>query len=186
MVDSFRVNDAEGDAVEAAFPVDDAVEDTVKSDTPLIALRARRDAIVKEMFKDIPVPRWDNPYIYMRFTPVSSTKFASVIERRRKQKGEDWGLNATADIMVASCIGVYAKYDDADDAEKFSLRVNDAGGAWTKIDTDLARALGLDPETSNAAETCRALFLADGDLNAVADKLLKWSNIANTEADEDF
>ena len=184
MVDTFTVSGGNDDVEDAAFPADDVAEVEAPAETPLIALRARRDAIVKEMYLDIPVPRWDNPYLFMRFTPVSSVKFSSVIERRRKQKGEDWGLNATADILVASCIGVYAKYEGDDN--EYSLRPNDSTGKMTKIDTDLARALGLDPGATNSTETCRALFLAEGDLNAVADRLLKWSNIANTEADESF
>ena len=53
-------------------PDEVVVTETLVSDTPLIGLRKRREQIVRELFTDIKVPRWNAPEIYIRFKPVSA------------------------------------------------------------------------------------------------------------------
>jgi hypothetical protein len=167
------------------FPADDegAVNDApVAVVSPLISLRERREQIVNDLYIDIKVPRWDDPSIFVRFRPVSAMKLNAAIERRRKQKGEDWTLLANADVLIDSCIGIYAIFDGED--HKYSLRHNDAQGKWTKFDKDLADSLGVEAE--RATDTLRALYLTEGDLIDTANKLFRWSNISGDEADETF
>lgn len=152
-------------------------------ETLLIGLKKRRAQIVNEMFTDIKVPRWESPEIYVRFKPVSATKLNATIERRRKMKGDDWSFLANADMLVDSCIGIYAVMD-GDTDNKLSLRLGDPKGEWTKFDTDLAEALGV--EVTRAVDACTSLYLTEGDLIDTSNRLFKWSNISSDEADETF
>jgi len=151
--------------------------------TPLMSLKDRRKKILDELFIDIQVPRWDEPEIFVRFKPVSALKLNASIERRRKRGGDDWSLLANADVLVDSCIGVYAVMS-SDKEQHLSLRPGAPKSPWTKFDSDLADALGADVD--NAADTCIALYLTEGDLIETANKLFRWSNIANDEADATF
>jgi hypothetical protein len=147
--------------------------------TPLISLKNRRQAIADDLYLDIRVPRWESPEIYVRFKPISATKLNATIERRRKTKADNWTFLANADMLVVSCIGIYAQVEGSDG--KFSLRENDANGTWTKFDKDLAQALGID--ANSAVESCVGLYFSEGDLLDTANKLFRWSNIAGEEAD---
>ena len=159
-------------------------EAEVKLDlSPLAALRTRREQLVNELYIDVKVPRWESPEIYIRFKPVSAVRLNSAIERRRKQKGDDWSILANADMLIDCCIGVYAVVD-GNYEEKLSLREGNPRGPWTKIDKDLAFALGVEAE--RAVDACLGLFFTEGDLIDVSNKLFKWSGIAGDEVDEDF
>ena len=164
-------------------PDEVVVTETLVSDTPLIGLLKRREQIVRELFTDIKVPRWNAPEIYIRFKPVSAMKLNSTIARRSKEKGTDWSYLANADMLVDSCVGIYAVVD-GNEENKLSLRLDAPNSAWTKFDPDLAAALGV--EVVRAVDVCQALFLTEGDLIETANKLFRWSNIANDEADETF
>jgi len=150
--------------------------------TPLISLKERRKQIVNDLFIDVKVPRWDEPEIFVRFAPVSATKFGAAMERRRKQKAEDWTLLANIDMLIDSCVGVYALLPDSD--EKLSLCPGSPYGEWTKFDTDLGESLGI--TATRASDVCRSLYLTEGDLIDTANKIFRWSGLANEEADEAF
>ncbi|MBU6232603.1 hypothetical protein KGP36_08320, partial [Patescibacteria group bacterium] len=133
-----------------------------------------------------------DPEIYVRYAPIDAVKMGKALDRRSKQKGEsgkvldDWGIRANADILINSCVGIYMVFSDAPD-EKLSLREGDPNGTWTKFDTDLADAMGFDVDRSDAAVSCvRSLYMTDGDLGDATDKLMKFSNMSNGEADEAF
>ena len=91
--------------------------------TPLISLKERRKQIVNDLYTDIKVPRWDDPEVFVRFKPVSATKFAATMERRRKSKSTDWTFLANVDMIVDSCVGVYCLIEGNE--RKFSLRLED-------------------------------------------------------------
>jgi hypothetical protein len=178
-MDNFSIQNAEENGFEPEYEVGDAAP----SVTPLLSLKDRRNQIVNELYVDLQVPRWESPEIYVRFKPVSATKLNTSIEYRRKSKTADWSFLANADVLVDSCIGIYAVMEGNVD-EKLSLRPDDPQGSWTKFDSDLAKALGLD--VNRAVDTCIGLYLTEGDLIETANKLFKWSGIANEEADETF
>ncbi len=161
----------------------DAAQGAPAPVSPLAALRARRDKIVGELFIDIRVPRWNEPEIFVRFKPVSTTRLSAAIEKRRKSKDENWSVLANADVLIDSCFGIYAVMPE-DPETKLSLRPNEPHGKWTKFDPDLCQALGL--EANRASDAVLGLYLTEGDLIETANRLLKWSNIASDEADEAF
>lgn len=165
------------------FSEQTAVPGFVPPASPLLSLKKRRESIVNDLYIDIQVPRWDEPEIFVRFKPASATRINSIIERRRKQKAENWSLLTNADVLVDCCVGVYGISPD-DPGTKLSLRENDPYGSWTKFDHELAEALGV--EVSSNADCCIALYMTEGDLIDAANKLFRWSNIANDEADETF
>jgi hypothetical protein len=169
--------------VETELENDSLQSGGLAEDSPLAALRDRRAQIVNDLHTDIKVPRWDEPELYVRFKPVSAVKLNKAIERRRKVGGEDWSLLANADMLIEACIGVYAVVD-GNTENKLSLRVNDSKGAWTKFDTELSDAIGLDAQ--RASDVVLGVYLTEGDLIDTANKLFKWSGIAGDEADESF
>jgi hypothetical protein len=161
------------------------VESARVEETPLLALKNRRTEIVNDLFVDIKVPRWESPEIYVRFKPVSNTRLNATINRYQKdaKNGQDWSFLANAQMLIDSCVGIYAIVDGNEDV-KLSLREGDPYGKWTKFDTDLAAALGI--QANRATDSVIGLYLTEGDLIDTANKLFRWSNIANGEADETF
>jgi hypothetical protein len=179
----------------AAASVDVPTPDT-SGVSPLMSLRARRDQIQKELYLDVKVPRWDEgggPSVYIRLSPAAPSFFGKVIEQRKKQRATqpDWMVNANADVLIKHCEGVFLIEEpnlspkDALPEQMLSLRDGDPSGVWTKIDMDLAAALGLDSSVGTV-RTIRALFFTEGDLIQVANKLAEYSGITQGEADEDF
>jgi len=154
--------------------------------TPIVSLKARRAEIIKYLYKDIQVPRWDNPEIFVRFNPVDVTELNEAVNRRRKQGLKDWPQRANADVLINACVGVYAVFPDSPDV-KLSLREGDPYGEWTKFDKALAEALGIEVTDGDAAvATARGLYMTDGDLGDTTERLLKFSNLSNEQADETF
>jgi len=180
MVD-FKINDDGSETTAVAGDV--VAEVQAPTTTPLASLQARREQIVNDLYVDIKVPRWEDPEIYVRFKPVSTIKLNAAIERRRKQKGDDWSLLANADMLIESCVGIYAVFN-GDTENKLSLSTTDPNGKWTKFDPELAKALGVDAQ--RATDSVQALYLTEGDLIDTANRLFRWSNVANDEADETF
>lgn len=150
---------------------------------PIVSLKDRRKAIVDDLFIDVQVPRWDEPEIFVRFKPISSSKLDAAVEKRRASKADNWATMANADALVQACIGIYGVFPNDPD-KKVSLRPGDPDGEWTKFDPDLAEALGVPAPT--AADTVLALYLTEGDLVMTASKVFRWSGIASEEADSAF
>jgi hypothetical protein len=180
----FEVED-EG-ALGAAWPEAEVLNDT-GDETPLFQLKARRDNIAKDLTRPFRVPRWEDPEIYCDFTLIEPSILAKALNKREKQKNrpDDWVAWAYADVLAPAVKAVYAVLNN-DTEVKYSLRENDANGSLTRIDTDLAVALGLDPISTNASATFRKLFFSEGDLIELANRVFKWSSIVNEEADETF
>jgi len=163
------------------------VDDQLVETTPLLSLKKRREQIVNDLYIDIKVPRWDNPELYLRFKPVSATKLGHTIEKyqakAKADKNTDWSFLANAEMLLDACIGVYAVMN-GDKDNKLSLRPNEPHSPWTRFDEAMADALGI--EAARATDVVVATFFAEGDLIETANRLFRWSNIANNEADETF
>ena len=160
--------------------------------TPMFSLKARRAEIVSNLYIDLKVPRYSEPELFVRYSPVDAVKMGQAWDKRSKQKDEkgkvldDWGIRANADMLIASCQGIYAVFADNPE-EKLSLREGDPYSKWTKFDKDLASSLGLvTPASDPAVATVRAIYLTDGDLGDATDRLMKFSNISAAQADETF
>lgn len=165
----------------------EAESEIVTETTPIFELKSRREKIAQELVKSFRVPRWEEPEIYCEFSIIEPSDLAKALQKREKQKNrkDDWVSWAYCDILAPKCKRVYAVMDDNHDTI-YSLRKGDPTGEPTKVDHDLARALGLDPAEVTASETFRKLFFAEGDLIDFATKVFRWSSIVNEEADETF
>ena len=176
----------EEEAVEPEWPAEESEMGNPGS-TPLFQLKTRRDEIAKELVKSFQVPRWEQPEIYLEFALIDPSTLAKALQKREKQKNrpDDWVARAYADVLSLNCKSVYAVME-GDHSVRYSLRPDDPTGRPTKVDHDLSRALGLDPVSSNASDTFRALFFSEGDLIEVANQIFRWSAVVGEEADENF
>ena len=165
----------------------EATVEITDDDSPLFELKSRREKIANELVKSFQIARWDNPEIYCEFSIIEPSALAKAIQKREKQKNrkDDWVAWAYCDILAPACKRVYGIVNE-DFETQYSLRKGDPNGAPTKVDHDLARALGLDPNEVSAAETFRKLFFSEGDLIDFATKIFRWSSIVGEEADETF
>lgn len=182
----------------AAEPADQlAAPRRAAAGSALLSLRARKQQMAELLYTDLRVPRWgevdDGPAIWVRYGPASPSEFSDRIEKMQKNKNrpKDWAVNANAQVLVSSCIGVFA-IEGADDYEyekeqrpRLSLRDDDPHGDWTKFDPDLAYSLGLD-EHAGAIAVVRALYLTEADVTSTATKLLQWSGMVLPNQNKDF
>lgn len=154
--------------------------------TPLFSLKQRREEIAKALTIDLKIPRWDSPELFVRYHPIDNGELQEKIAKREGQRPrpKDWSTLTNADILISCCEGVYACLG-SDYEEKFSLRLDDPNGPWTKFDGELAVAIGL-PVDAKATQIVRAVYLTDGDLIDAANKLLEFSGQSNEEINKDF
>ena len=169
-----------------AWPVNNEMHSPTDG-TPLFELKSRREKIANELVKSFQVARWDAPEIFCEFSVIEPSALAKALQKREKQKSrkDDWVAWAYCDILAPNCKSVYAVMNEDNDT-RYSLRKGDPEGAPTRVDHDLARALGLDPNEVTASETFRKLFFSEGDLLDFANKVFRWSSIVGDEADETF
>lgn len=162
-------------------------DEGARSSAPSIlsSLKERRQQVVNEQVLRLPVPRWDNPKIVVRYKPVDHgfIKAAQVrVEKASRDKQAEIELEANADILIRGCVGVVAILD----GEEYSLRPGDENGEPTLFDKDLADNLGVTgvggkPPTARAV--VRALFITEGDILSAANELIQFSGYRETEAD---
>ena len=165
--------------------------------SPLINLRAQRQAKIDALHLDLEVPRWSETgpaHVWIRYRPADMTVALTAPDKRRAQGRPNWLELATADILVDACVGVYTKVDGT----AYTLN---GDGQWVRFDPDrahsdewvsvsgtrapeLAAALGL--EAKSAVEVLRALFFSSGDLMAHSGELNDFSSRAAPKADEEF
>lgn len=145
-------------------------------------LKERREQILQTEHLDLPVPRWSDPEIVVRYKPVPHRYFAAGQKLVDKTTGKDKAkieVQANIDVLIQGCTAVFARLDGQD----YSLRPGDPKGDFTTFDPDLAENLGLG-DGATARETVMALFLVDGDIMSHAASLAKFSGYRETEADE--
>lgn len=149
-------------------------------------LRDRREQIAEEQLKVIPVPRWSNPEVFVRYRPVEHDELrkAQRLVERAKQNRSAAEVNSNADVLIRACVAVFARLEGRD--EEMSLRPGDPTGELTTFDRDLAANL-LGPEeaeNATARQVLRALFFTDGDILSHAEALVNWSGYRTRETDE--
>lgn len=185
-------------AAQAPAPADPAAMPSpapAAVDSPLGLLRDRRQKLLQQLYTDIRVPRWGDdggPSIYVRYGPAQPSVFQERIEKVQKQqnKPKDWMVRENAQVLVTSCIGVYAVEGDAplegeDTRTKFSLRDGDPSGAWTRFDPDLAESLGL-PTNCGAIAVVTGLYFTESDITSTVARLLRWSGAVLPQDNQDF
>jgi hypothetical protein len=105
-------------------------------------LKERREQILQKEHLDLPVPRWKDPEILVRYKPVPHRYFAAGQNIVDKATGKDKAkieVSANIDILLKGCTAVFARLDGQD----YSLRLGDPKGDFTTFDPDLAENLGL-------------------------------------------
>lgn len=151
----------------------------------LSSLKERRQQVLEEQVLRLPVPRWDNPTIVVKYRPVEHSfirRGQSAVEKAGKDKQAEVELNSNADILIRGCAGVVAILE----GREYSLRRGDEHGDPTLFDQDLAENLGVEGsggKPPTARQVVRTLFLTDGDILSAASELIRFSGYRETEAD---
>lgn len=144
-------------------------------------LKERRQKVVEAQVLSLPVPRWTDPNIVVKYKPVDHEVIRQAqqrVEAAPANKKASVEVDANADVLIRGCLGVVGVVD----GEEYSLREGDPNGEPTLFDADLANSLGLGKST--ARQVVRALFIAEGDIISAAGKLGQWSGYREAEADE--
>lgn len=153
-------------------------------------LAQRRQEVAEDQVLTIPVPRWSDPTVKVRYGLLDSDtldKGRQALEKAQKNKGKgnrvaEANLNANIDILVAACQAVFAELDELPE-ETFSMRIDDENGQPTLFDPDLAAALALH-DGATARQVVKALFISDGDIMAHASEVVEWSGYKRAEMAE--
>lgn len=147
----------------------------------LTSLKERRQQVLEEQVLPLPVPRWDNPVIVVKYKPVEHGFIRAAQDRVKKasnDKKAEVEVDSNADMLIRGCLGVVAIVND----KEYSLRSGDEEGEPTRFDSDLAANLGLEGKAT-ARQVVRNLFITDGDILSAANELVKFSGYRETEAD---
>jgi hypothetical protein len=146
-------------------------------------LKERREQIKQSATTDLPVERWTDPEIFVRFKPVDHGIIRAGGNRVESAQPKDKArieVEVNSDVLIRGCVGVFARIN----GKEYSLRPGDPRGDWTKFDADLAENLGLN-EDSTAREVVKALYIFDGDIMSTAAKVAEFSGYRDKIADEE-
>jgi hypothetical protein len=145
------------------------------------SLKERRQQVLEEQVHILPVPRWENPTIIVKYKPVEHgfiRRGQEAIKKAPKQKQFEIEIDVNADVLIRGCTAIVAVIDGVE----YSLRPGDPNGEPTVFDRDLAENLGLD-DRATARQVVRALFLTHGDILSAANSVIQFSGYRDTEAD---
>lgn len=145
-------------------------------------LAERREEIIQGEQLVLPVPRWEDPEVLVKYKPIDHGHIRAAqtrVEKAPKAKKFQVEVEGNIDLLIRGCLAVVAKLD----GEEYSLRPDDPEGDPTVFDSDLAENLGL-PEQATARSVVRALFITEGDILSHAKSLVEFSGYRETEADE--
>lgn len=151
----------------------------------LFSLKERRQEVLEEQILHLPVPRWENPAIVVKYKPVEHSFIRAAQERVRKasnDKKAEVELLSNADMLIRGCVAVVAVVD----GKEYSLRPGDEHGEPTRFDQDLAENLGVEgigDKPPTARQVVRSLFITDGDILSAANEVVKFSGYREAEAD---
>lgn len=135
-------------------------------------IAARREELLKEQVTVLPIPRWDDPEIFVRYHLVSHEEIRACLSAIEKAKGKEKGkveLLANCDVLIKACDGVFVKEGD----KEFSFDPDGPNEPLTRFDDRLALALDMD-EHSTARQVVRKLFLAEGDILTTAGTVMEF------------
>lgn len=157
--------------------------------SPLANLRQRREAIAAAQVEDLPVPRWEDPVIVVRYRPGDHAVARRCMDRVEKAPKKDRArveVEANADFLVHACVGVYARIGGQPHActgpDEWTPIDPDTWDGWDRFSPHLGVTLGA--ATESARSVVQALFFTDGDLISAAGHIMSWSGYKETEADD--
>lgn len=151
----------------------------------LSSLKERRQQVLEEQILRLPVPRWENPTIVVKYRPVEHSfirQAQTKVEKATKDRRADVEVGANADILIRGCAGVIAVID----GKEYSLRPGDEHGEPTLFDQDLADNLGIDGsggKPPTARQVLQTLFITEGDILSAASEVIRFSGYREAEAD---
>lgn len=141
------------------------------ADSLLKGLKARRDAIAVDNFKDIPVPLV--PDLYLRIRTLDHEFLEK--QRRRLDKAST-GARAAVEINVnAAIIGAATS--------EVLIGIGDDQESYDLLGPEIREEFSLD-ERASAAEAVRALLLRDGDVVTLAAAVMDHSGYSVRAIDE--
>lgn len=150
----------------------------------LSQLGERREQIRMRETLDLPIPRWSDPEIIVRYRPIEHAQIRraqQAVEKAPKRDQFEAEVNGNIDLLIRGCDSVVARIDGQD----YSLKPGEPKGEFTKFDKDLAENLGL-AEDATARQVVRKIFFTDGDIMSHAAGLVQWSGYRETEADSEL
>jgi hypothetical protein len=173
-----------------------------ESTSQIASLLERKAKILEAMHKDFEILGWDSlggEKIYLRVRPITSDEFSGAINHERDAGLDDdrKGFLNTVDWIVTATTAVFAKTENCD-CEQKALKAKQPFDRCTHMkaltgtpdgplagfsDPKLAEMLGCD---SRASAVCEALFLREGDLLTIGNKVLVFSGFAPGVANSDF
>lgn len=164
--------------------------------SPLASLSKRKAEIAKSLHLDLPVPRWSEPRIIVRYRPMTGDEVDASLNAVATAKGGPKGRSAAGQRaivrdLVSTCIGVYFDMGgetytlDRDDPENLlPLDSNAEQPDWIRFDPTLGAALGVEEDSASAV--CKAVFHTDGDLLGHHVQLTEWSGFTSRQVEEQF
>jgi hypothetical protein len=185
--DAAKIDDEAGRLAAQAGDDFSIVEVESHGVSPLDGLRDKLREASEKLYVDLEVPRWQELIgirVFVRYLPLSPAYANATSLKFEKIGGDDWQIQANAQLLVKYCVGVYVQDRTGD---KLSMRPGDPDGPWTKFDDQLADALGPSRvKERSAIGTCRGLYWTDGDVTAAALALADWSTKISEQAEKDF
>lgn len=176
-------------------PAPEPAHDTpAQPGSPLANLRQRRDEIAAEQVLDLPVPRWSDPELVVRYRPGEHRRMRNALDKIEKAPARERAeveVTMNTDLLIHACLGVFARiggrpYVCTGPDEWTPIPTDDEGTPvyddWDGFSPHLAATLGA--ATESARSVVSAMFLTDGDILATAGKLMQWSGYQEAEADE--
>ena len=154
---------------------DDLSNQPAAPDSALAGLRARREAAVQQLHKDLPVPRLDPP-VFVRFRVVDQADIDEANKLMAKSKDRDRRVITNAIVLAKACLGIFEK-----DAHGEPVGDPDE---WLRFDKSLAAVLEVD--LIKGSDIVRALYLADGDIIATCEKLWEFSGFTGDQLESEF
>jgi hypothetical protein len=137
----------------------------------LEGLKARRDELVAEQIRDLPVPLWDRPTMTLRVKVVDHEMIF-----RQLQKVEKSPIGARAETMLNAHAAILSAAVD-------SVLLGEGDDQATVGLVDLIGPLELD-EKASGAQILRAALLRDADVLSLSSAVMKHSGYTDAEVEE--
>jgi hypothetical protein len=147
-------------------------------------LKKQRNVIAETRTVDIGVPGFAG-LLVLRLGVLPRKKLAEITTRAAKPDiSADELFNLNADTLINACREVLAR-----NSRDEPLRSIDPDGETVKIDTHLARLLGM-PDATRSREVVQVLFGAvpspELAVGVATGEYMTWASSANDELDEEF
>lgn len=171
---------------------------TPQEGSPLLNLRSRREEIAARQYDDVEVPRWDDPYLTVRYRIIdhpSIRRGQTKVDKAPKARRFETEVTVNSDLLVKGFVGLIAIINGVphalvDTDQWVEMDEDQEAGEWfdasrfSPLGPEIAATLGAPAETATAC--LRHLFIADGDLLSHAQRLIEFSGYKQAEVDDEL